>query len=115
MHKHNLDKLNIWLKAEQIEANLGKRTPNFRKVLNKYFSDKIALIWTVDDIIWRGEEKGVNISNKQASVILAEMFRDHDANIGFNWEVIDAKISDVMTEKLIVEIDKITKKITKKK
>ena len=51
MDKHNIEKLNEMLTAELVMARHGERHPNFKKVLNKYFSDKIAAIsYTLNDV-----------------------------------------------------------------
>lgn len=103
MEKHNIKTLTSLLNKESLKAMVSKRKPRFDKVLNKYFSDKIADIWMVDDIIERGDYKGITINKKQAKRILDQVYLTSDASIGINWEVIDAMIDG---EELLILNDK---------
>ena len=50
----------------------------------------IALIWTIDDV----QAVDSSISDDEARAILQMIYRNHDANIGINWEVIEYYINE---------------------
>lgn len=50
---------------------------------------EIMISWHTDDVIHRAQERGIIISKHQAKDILETAKKNHDANIGINWEVLD--------------------------
>lgn len=54
--------------------------------------DSISITWHVDDIVSRAEDQFQQLTRAQAQRVLVNIGRDHDANIGINWEVIDTHI-----------------------
>ena len=52
-------------------------------------ADKITITWSLEDILDRAEEIGVELTEEQASDVLDSLLRRHDCNIGINWDVID--------------------------
>jgi len=50
---------------------------------------EIQITWHIEDVIYRGKERGINLTEEEAADILHYMDRKHDANIGINWDVID--------------------------
>ena len=46
--------------------------------------DEIAITWTVDDVMYERED----LSESQAREVLKAVKRNHDAEIGVNWDVI---------------------------
>jgi uncharacterized protein CbrC (UPF0167 family) len=53
-------------------------------------------IWSVEDVFSRCEDRDLMITEKEASNILSIMQSKHDANIGFNWDVLDIFIDEVL-------------------
>ena len=64
------------------------------KILESYWSDKIAAVWTVGDIISRAEDLGYSLAPNKAVDILDDAFQNHDADIGLCWAVFDDDIRD---------------------
>jgi hypothetical protein len=58
---------------------------------NKGFNPntQIAIIWSIEDVL----ENHPYLSNVQAFEVLKTMEKHHDANIGINWETIDAWVA----------------------
>ena len=54
----------------------------------------IAIIWSVEDVAMKAHERGMAITNEEASEILSGIARRHDASIGVNWDVIDVWLDD---------------------
>jgi hypothetical protein len=70
--------------------------------------NKIHITWGLDDITDYAKQKKIRLSKTDAINILYNMAHHHDAEIGINWEVIDACCRYVKAEKKI-------KKMLKKK
>lgn len=51
-------------------------------------SDKIRIVWCVEDVISIAKEDGKNVSREQAFEILKILQRDHDCNYGITNETI---------------------------
>ena len=53
-------------------------------------SKKIHVTWHIEDVIYRGKERGITITEEEAIDILDTLKDNHDSTIGINWDVIDA-------------------------
>jgi len=56
--------------------------------LYEYWSDKIADVWTVEDVL----EDHPNFTHDEAGEILGIVLDNIDANVGVNWEVIEETV-----------------------
>lgn len=56
----------------------------------------ITIKWSTNDVQSRAEDMGVEITAEQGDEILQNVFDNHDANIGINWEVIEFHIEDFL-------------------
>jgi hypothetical protein len=57
----------------------------------------IEIKWSTDDVLIRAEYMGLLfITEKQAEEILQNVFHYHDAEVGVNWDVIDAHINNYL-------------------
>jgi len=56
--------------------------------------DTITISWGIDDVKCRNS----NLTNDQARFILTMLKENHDANVGINWDVIDATIERYLSD-----------------
>lgn len=65
----------------------------------------IEIRWSTEDVLFRAEEMGYDISEEDADIILDDVERYHDASIGINWDVISYHIENhaPYTKNLITE------------
>ena len=86
MYNHHLKRMT------EVLANAGllDKKANALKVLMDYWDDKIALIWSTEDVISRAKEKGQTISEEEARDILQSVLQHHDCTIGITWDTIDS-------------------------
>ena len=82
------------------EAGVIKDTEAARKVLDKYWKDKIAAVWTTEDVISRAEENGKMITEEQAVEVLQTVLHKFDATQGINWYTLDCYMEDIEMEDL---------------
>ena len=59
----------------------------------------IFTLWSVNDILSRAEELGIELSEKEAIEIGEALDLNHDANIGINWDSIDTEIEEFAKER----------------
>lgn len=57
--------------------------------------DCIAIIWDIEDVKGRADERNMKISNKKAREILAAIERHHGCEIGVTWDTIDAALDEI--------------------
>jgi hypothetical protein len=63
-------------------------------VLKKYWEDKIATVWCVEDILDTAVKANIKLTDEQAKQVLMDLLRNFDAGIGINWSVIEEAISN---------------------
>lgn len=64
---------------------------------NEEYIGSISIKWTVYDVLQRAGELDIPLSEEEAEIILENIFDQHDANIGVNWDVIDAAIIEYVS------------------
>lgn len=52
----------------------------------------VSFKWHTTDVQWRARDSGIELTVEQSNEILDQIKRYHDAEIGVNWDVIDANI-----------------------
>ena len=58
----------------------------------KKLKDSISITWNIRDVIERGKNNDIIITEQEAREILAQIEHNHDCNLGVNWDVIDTNI-----------------------
>src|ERR1041384_6815129 len=56
-----------------------------RELLQNYWSDKIALLWTVEDVYRAARENEITLSGSQAHQILEDLIKHHNPRYGLQW------------------------------
>ena len=62
------------------------------RILERFWSDKIALVWKVADVHRAANEREVALTRTEAIKVLREMHRYHNPQYGVRWEDISAYI-----------------------
>jgi hypothetical protein len=71
------------------------------RILKKYWSNKMALVWEVRDVHKAANELGLALTEREARSVLQTLHRQHNAQYGIKWEDITTHIKDnVMGRKL---------------
>jgi hypothetical protein len=65
-----------------------------RKILTKYWRNKIAIVWEVEDVYRAANERELALTRKEAIQVLQTMLRQHNAQYGLRWEDITTHIED---------------------
>jgi len=57
--------------------------------LEEYWIDRMAVVWTTEDVHRQLNQRGLVMDDDRAVQILGQLLDDHDANHGINWNTID--------------------------
>lgn len=74
-----------------IDEILDKLTPALksrrkaREQLERYWSDKIALIWTNEDVHRAANEREIVLTEKEARQVLTNLHQHHNKQTGLQW------------------------------
>ena len=75
-----------------IEVNIpaGRSIAEAKQAVAMHFDeDWMTEHWHIDDVIEQAENNGEQITIEEARKILQLIDKNHDCNIGINWDVID--------------------------
>lgn len=64
------------------------------KILRRYWRDKIALVWSAEDVHRAANEKEVALTEREAIQVLQTLLNQHNAQYGLKWEDITTHIQD---------------------
>lgn len=68
--------------------------------LDGYWCDRIAVVWTVEDVHRQFNARGLAMTDDLAAYILGALLDDHDANHGINWSTIDSALPSADDEEV---------------
>jgi hypothetical protein len=68
-----------------------------KKILERYWKDKIAIVWETKDVHRAANERGRALTEKEAVEILSALYQNHNAQAGIKW----SDIYDMFEEKCV--------------
>ena len=80
----------------------GQDNLNFiRQQLYRYWQDKIADVWTADDVLTYANDHfpRVELTDDDAVKIVNEMFHLYNPEVGLNWDVLHTRIEEYIEDK----------------
>jgi hypothetical protein len=80
--------------AEAIARELHVDNNAVLSILSRYWQDRIAHVWDVDDILACARRAGKPITRADAAGLLSDIFEDHDSDLGINWGCLDSALED---------------------
>ena len=63
-------------------------------ILERFWRDKIALVWDTEDVHTAGNEREVALTNHQATTVLQELHHHHDKQLGLRWSDLTSYIEE---------------------
>ena len=77
--------------ASLVEAGLATDQKQVEQALARYWEDKVAVVWTVDDVHavqddFDEDKETSSLSEEQAQSVLQKAFDNHDTNEGITLE-----------------------------
>uniref|UniRef100_A0A6M3L954 Uncharacterized protein n=1 Tax=viral metagenome TaxID=1070528 RepID=A0A6M3L954_9ZZZZ len=105
MYEHHIDEMTKAIMKRAINTFVLNSNPeidqHIREALFSYWHDKIAIVWTVEDVQEYARENhadGIKLTDDQAREILNDVFDNTSAEYGISWETIDSYICDYIRE-----------------
>jgi len=78
-----------------------KNPERAKRILDRFWCDKMALVWDVQDVYTAANEREVALMNQEAIKVLQELHHHHNKQYGIKWEDVTAYIEEfVMGRKL---------------
>jgi hypothetical protein len=83
-----------------IEAMVGALKPTLKNpakakhILDRFWRDKMALVWDVRDVHTAANEREVALTNKEAIKVLQEMPHYHDKQLGLRWKDVTCYVEE---------------------
>ncbi|MBD3260926.1 MAG: hypothetical protein GF334_04490 [Candidatus Altiarchaeales archaeon] len=68
-------------------------------VCKEKVKDEMHVVWDVEDVMTQAGNDLVEITEDDAREILASLHRNHDADVGINWDVISTAIARYFQER----------------
>ena len=65
-----------------------------KQILERFWSDKMALVWDVRDVHTAANEKGMALTSRQAIKVLQELHHYHNKQCGIKWEDVACYIEE---------------------
>ena len=65
-----------------------------KAILDRFWSDKIALVWDLEDVHTAANEREVALTNQQAGGMLQELLHHHDKQLGLRWSDLTSYIEE---------------------
>lgn len=88
MHDHIIEAMVAALKP------VLKNPAKAKHILDRFWSNKMALVWDVQDVHTAANEREVALTNQQAIKVLQELHHHHNKQCGIKWVDVTSYIEE---------------------
>jgi hypothetical protein len=92
--------------ADAVSQQLHVENAAVLRILTDYWRDKIAHVWSVDDMLEAACKAGKPILREDAIELLMQVFDEHDSSIGINWGCLETAMEDYRLDFAGLDADK---------
>ncbi len=71
-----------------------KNPAKAKQILERFWTDKMALVWDVQDVHTAANEREVALTNKEAIKVLQELHHYHNKQTGLQWKDVTCYIEE---------------------
>jgi hypothetical protein len=89
MHDYMLEEM-----ADAIARELHVDHNAVLRILSRYWQNRIAHVWDVDDMLTCARRAGKPITRADAAGLLSDVFEDHDSDLGISWSCLSSALED---------------------
>ena len=89
MYDHMIEEM-----ADAIAKELHLEPNTILPSLHRFWRDKIAHVWQVEDIYEAARRVGKAVTREDAIGLLQDVFHHHDSSFGITWDSLDAALED---------------------
>jgi hypothetical protein len=87
----------------EVEIPAGRSIAEAKQaVAMKFDPDWITEHWHIDDVIEQAENNGEQVTIEEARWVLQMVDKNHDCEVGINWDVIDSWVDRVVEQREVV-------------
>src|ERR1035438_1113243 len=86
MHQHHINEM-----VRRLKPVLQDKAKAHR-ILTRYWRNKMALVWMIEDVHRTANEMEVALTEKEAMTVLETLHRQHNPQLGLRWEDLTAHI-----------------------
>jgi hypothetical protein len=80
--------------ADAISKEICVNNADVLNILGRYWKDKIAHVWQVEDVFESARRSGKPITREDAVEVLHEVFDHLDSDLGITWMTLDVALED---------------------
>jgi hypothetical protein len=80
-----------------------KHPERAQQILERFWSDKMALVWEVRDVHTAANEKDVVLTHTEAIQVLQELHRSHDKLCGIQWRDVTCYIEEYALGRKLIQ------------
>ena len=80
--------------ADAISTELHIPNEDVLCILHRYWQDKIAPVWQIDDLLEAALNIGKPITKADAIEVLKDLFEGHDAELGITWMTLEVALQE---------------------
>lgn len=80
--------------ADAIAHELRVKNQDALSILQRYWEDKIAPVWQVEDVLGAALNVGKPITRADAVETLKDIFEGHDAELGITWTTVEVALQE---------------------
>ena len=86
MHSHHIEQMLHLLKP------VLKDRSKAEQIIHRYWRNKIAIVWEMEDVHRAANEREVALTEKEAMTVLETLHHQHNPQLGLRWEDLTAHI-----------------------
>jgi hypothetical protein len=92
--------MEVEMDTQQIDGMVRRLSPILKdkakaeRILKNYWRDKMALVWSVQDVHRAANEREVALTNEEAMEVLQTLLNQHNKQYGIKWQDLTTHIED---------------------
>jgi hypothetical protein len=84
----------------EVDIPAGRSIAEAKQAVAMCFDENwMAEYWHIDDVIEQAQNNGEQVTEEEARKVLQLMDKNHDCEIGINWDVIDGWVDFVVSQR----------------
>jgi len=76
-----------------------------KQILERFWADKMALVWDVQDVHTAANEREVALTTKEAIKVLQELHHYHDKQTGLQWKDVTCYIEEYALGRKLTRVE----------
>jgi hypothetical protein len=100
MYEHTIrEQVEFLVKAKIISKRKSDKA--VKELQDKYWHNKIAIVWDVEDVIEHAKNTNVTLTEDEALKILKDAEHNHDCSYGITWDTFQYYIDEIVHDDVL--------------